>query len=238
MYRCLQCGSRFSVHTPVCSHCFTSHALALEADRPRAQIDGEVELTSARELARSTWQDAGVPAYTFGLRRGALVVAVGRSGAGKSTLVVRAIDSMRAPSLLVSLEEPGGPSLAMRLARVGAKRDDLLVCSRGSVDQIASIIRDRKIAAVAIDSVQRSMFEPRDLRHLLLTLPSLVVLFATSQITKTGDIRGTEELRHEADVVLEVDAMRWTVSKSRYETIGGSGDVLPPTPEEVQHVDQ
>ncbi len=221
------------MHTPLCSHCFTSHALALEADRPRAAIDGEVELTSARDLARLTWQGVEIPAYSFGVRRGALVVVVGPPNAGKSTWAVRALDSMRGEALLVSVEEPGGPSLALRLARVGAKRDDLLVCSRGSVDQIASIIRERKVVAVAIDSVQRAMFEARDLRHLLLTLPSLAVLFATSQVTKTGDIRGSEELRHEADVVLEVEAMRWTVSKSRYEQIGGSGEVLPR--EETDH---
>ena len=215
------------MHTPLCSHCFTSHALALEADRPRAVLDGEMELTDAKTLARAVWQDVAVPAYSFGVRRGALVVVVGPPNAGKSTTAVRALDSMRAPVLLVSVEEPGGPSLALRLARTGVKRDDFLVCSRGSVDQIASIIRERKVVAVAIDSVQRAMFEPRDLRHLLLTLPSLAVLFATSQVTKTGDIRGSEELRHEADVVLEIEAMRWTVSKSRYEQIGGSGDVLP-----------
>ena len=59
------------MHTPLCSHCFTSHALALEADRPRAVLDGEMELTDAKTLARAVWQDVAVPAYSFGVRRGA-----------------------------------------------------------------------------------------------------------------------------------------------------------------------
>jgi hypothetical protein len=232
MYRCIACGARFPVHSPLCSYCFASHSLILAPERARAAIDGEVELTDARTLARAVWQDVEMPSYSFAVKRGALIVAVGPSGAGKSTLVARALDSMRTPVLLVSVEEPGGPSLALRLARVGVKRDDFFVCSRGSIDQVASIVRDNKVAAVGVDSVQRAMFEPRDLRHLLLTLPPLVVLFATSQVNKQGDIRGTEELRHEADVVLEVDEMRWTVSKSRYEEPGASGDVLSPRNEE------
>jgi hypothetical protein len=235
MYRCLACGARFPLHQPLCAYCFTSHSLALEADRPRSALDGEVELTDARTLARAVWQDVHVPAYSFVVKRGAFVVAVGPSGAGKSTFVARALDSMRAPALLVSVEEPGGPSLALRLARLGIKRDDLLVCSRGSVDQIAGIVRDRKVGALAIDSIQRALFEPRDLRHLLLTLPSLVVLFATSQINKAGDMRGAEELRHEADVVLSVEGMRWQVTKSRYELPGANGDVLAAHAEKEDH---
>jgi hypothetical protein len=219
----------------VCSNCFTSHSLALEPDRAPAALDGEVELTDAKALARAVWQHVEVPAYSFAIKRGAFVVAVGPSSAGKSTLVARALDSMRVPALLVSVEEPGGPSLALRLARLGVKRDSLFICSRGSVDQIAAIVREHKIAALAVDSVQRAVFEPRDLRHMLLTLPSLVVLFATSQINKAGDMRGSEELRHEADVVLTVESMVWTVTKSRYEPPGANGDVLNQRTEETDH---
>jgi hypothetical protein len=41
------------------------------------------------------------------------------------------------------------------------------VCSRASVDQIAAIVRQRKVVALGVDSVQRAMFEARDLRHLV-----------------------------------------------------------------------
>ncbi len=115
---------------------------------------------------------------------------------------------MQETALLLSIEEPGGPSLAARLARLAIKREDLLVASHASVDQVATIVRERKVTALGVDSLQRSMFEPREVRHLLLTLPSLSLLLATSQINKSGDLRGSEELRHEADVVIEVEAMR------------------------------
>ncbi len=228
MFRCIACGARFATHVPVCCACFTSHALVPAGERPRAIVDSEMEITDARTLARAVWQPVEVPAYTrLELRRGALVVLVGSAGAGKSTMLAKALDSMRGVALLVSVEEPGGPSLALRLARLGVKREDLLVVSRATVDQLAALARDRKVVALGIDSVQRSTHEPRDLRHLLLAIPSLAVLLATSQVNKAGDLRGSEELRHEADIVVEVEAMRWRITKSRYQPVGLAGPVLP-----------
>jgi predicted ATP-dependent serine protease len=239
MFRCLACSAVFAAHFPLCTSCFTSHSLLAIGSRPGAALDGEIELTDARTLSRAVWQAESLPAYpSVALKRGALVVVVGRPGCGKSTMTARALDSIRGPVLLVSIEEPGGPSLAIRLARLGAKREDLHIASRATVDQLAAIIREKKVVALAIDSVQRSTFEPRELRHILLTLPSLGVLLAVSQVTKSGDIRGTEELRHEADVVLELEEMTWTVTKSRYQEPGVSGPVLrqPQPQEETAHV--
>jgi len=229
LYRCTECGSYFPTHAPLCSWCLQGHTLVLTPERRRAAHDAEIELTSARDLARAKWQAIQLPAYPgLALRKGALVVLVGPAGAGKSTMMSRGIDSTGVPSLLVSVEEPAGPSLADRLARVGAKREDLFVCSRGSVDQIAGLIKANKIQWLGVDSAQRALFEGRDLRHLLLTLPSLVGVVVTSQINRGGDIRGGEELPHEADVVVQVEDMRWRVTKSRYQPEGETGGVLPP----------
>jgi predicted ATP-dependent serine protease len=233
------CGSRFAAYAPACSYCWAAHSLALAPERARAAIDSEVELTTARDLARTQWQEAGLPAYPgLELRRGALVVVFGPAGSGKSTWAARALDSLQSPSLLVSVEEPAGPSLAERLARVGAKDDRLMVCSRATVDQIAAIVRQRRVEALCVDSVQRAMFEARDLRHLLQVLPSLALVVAVSQINRDGDVRGGEELAHEADVVIELEALRWTVRKSRYQPSGASGSVIapPPSPTEATHV--
>jgi hypothetical protein len=224
----------------MCTWCWTAHAVALVAERARAAVDAEVELTSARDLARTTWQGCEIPAYPdLSLRRGALVTVVGPSGAGKSTLVTRSLASLPDTTLLLSVEEPAGPSLAERLARAGARSDRLLVCSRATVDQVGDIIRKRKVAALGVDSVQRSLFESRELRHLLVVLPSLAVVFAVSQINRDGDVRGGEELAHESDVIVEVAELAWTVRKSRYQPAGTSGAVLArpaPLPPEEVHV--
>lgn len=227
MYRCLVCASVFGTYVPVCSYCWEAHSLALAPQRARAAVDGEVELTTARELARAHFQDVRLAAYpTLELRREALVLVLGPRGSGKSTFVLRALDSISAPTMLLSVEEPSGPSLQARMARVGAKDDQLLICSRASVDQLVEIVRKHKIAALAVDSVQRAMFEARDLRHLLNVLPSLQVVFAISQINSRGDVRGGQELAHEADVLLEVADLQWVVEKSRYQPKGVSGAVL------------
>lgn len=236
MFRCLSCSAQFDAHMPVCSYCFASHSLLPVARRPRAAIDGEMELTDARSLTRAIWEGVDIPAYSgLELRRGALVVLVGAAGSGKSTMLAKLLATLSGPAMLVSIEEPGGPSLALRLSRVGIKRSDLLIASRATADQLASVIRERKLVAAGIDSVQRSFFEPRELRHLLLTLPGLRVLFCTSQVNKQGSLRGSEELRHEADVVLELENMAWTVTKSRYQAIGATGPVLREAEEGVQY---
>jgi len=226
MYRCLHCGARFPVHAPICSRCWASHQIVLEGDRPRADVDGVPELVSARDLSRQRWTSVEVGAYpTLKLGRGALVVLVGRSGSGKSSLLAQALDTIRGPAVIVSTEEPAGPSVQDRLDRLHVRRDDLWICSRGTVDQVAEIVRQRKVTSLGIDSVQRASYEPRELRHLLLTLPTLAVLFAVSQVNRDGDVRGGEELAHECDVLIEVEALKWRIVKSRYQPNGG-GDVL------------
>jgi hypothetical protein len=52
-------------------------------------------------------------------------------------------------------------------------------------------------------------------------------------VNKAGDIRGTEELRHEADVVLELAALRWEIVKSRYQPPSAMGSVIDEGQEDV-----
>jgi predicted ATP-dependent serine protease len=236
MYRCLHCGARFPIHAPICSRCWASHQIVLEGERPRAALDDVPELVSAKDLTRQRWSTVEVGAYPgLKLGRGALVVLVGRRGSGKSSFLARALDTIHGPAALVSTEEPAGPSISDRFGRLHVRRDDLWICSRATVDQVAEIVRLRKVVSLGIDSVQRASYEPRELRHLLLTLPSLAVLFAVSQVNRDGDVRGGEELGHECDVLVEVEALKWRVVKSRYQA-DGAGDVLRADPPEGVHV--
>ena len=211
-----------------CTDCWNASCIAIEPQRAHAASDAEVEMASAREISSAQWSTVSTPAYpALRLGRGALVVVVGAAGAGKSTMACRGLDSMRGPTVLLSVEEPIGPSLSDRLARVGCKRDDFYVVSRATVDQLVSTIRQKNVVALGVDSCQRAMFEPRDLRHLLTTCPTLSVIWAISQVNRDGEARGGEALPHEADVVVEVHQMRWRISKSRYQP-EGEGVVLTP----------
>ncbi|MGH7297910.1 MAG: hypothetical protein ACRELB_23420, partial [Polyangiaceae bacterium] len=152
------------------------------------------------------------------------VLVSGPRGAGKSSFACGLLDSIKAPVLLLSVEEPPGPSLAARLLRVGVRRDDFAVVGQASVDQVVALLRQSKAAALCIDSVQRAVFSPREVRHLLNVVSSLGLVVATSQVNREGEVRGGEEYGHECDVIVQVEAMGWRLTKSRYQE-GGSGDV-------------
>lgn len=237
-YRCIACSTSFPTHTSVCTSCFENHCVVLVGSRPLAAVDHEPELTNARELAKATWKTGPLVAYPdLVVGHGALVVLVGPPGSGKSSMVSRALDGVKGTTLLLSVEEPNGPSLADRFARLAIKRDDFMIASRATVDQIASIVREHKVVALGIDSVQRSTFVARDLRHLLATLHSLTMLFAVSQVNRDGATRGGPELEHEGDVTIDVEELRWTVRKSRYQPTEPrvSGGVLATPKEEADH---
>jgi hypothetical protein len=129
---------------------------------------------------------------------------------------------------LLSLEEPPGPSLGDRLLRVGVRRDDYGVVGRASVDQVVALLRRSRAVALGIDSVQRSMFTPREVRHLLNVIPTLALVACVSQVNAEGEVRGGEEYGHEADLLLDVADMRWRVLKSRYQESGGGPVRLAP----------
>jgi len=163
---------------------------------------------------------------------GALVVLAGPPGSGKSSLAARILDGTPGTVVYVSVEEAPGASVGQRLARLGIARPDFLVVGWGSADQIAALARQRRVTALAIDSVQVASWHARELRHLLAVLPQLRLIVAVSQVNKRGEIAGTNELLHEADVCLEVESMSATLVKSRYQEVRSDEKhlvpVLPP----------
>jgi predicted ATP-dependent serine protease len=133
---------------------------------------------------------------------------------------------MAGPAVIGSYEEQPGPALASRLARCGAKRDDLHIIGRCGLDRLAEFVQEKRAVALVVDSVQVAGIRPRDLRKLMTLIPRLSVLVAVSQVNKLGEISGTNELAHESDVVVHCADMMWTLRKSRYE----------PTPTEPQMI--
>jgi predicted ATP-dependent serine protease len=223
---CLACGRRYADVRTFCGGCWAQGLIVDVGQRLPAAVDREPELTSARELARMTWQTIESRRYPeVKLGRGAFVVATGAPGNGKSSLAAGLLDGFPAPVLLLSVEEPPGPTLAGRLLRVGVRRDDFGVVGHATVDQVVDLLRQTKVAALGIDSIQPSMFTARDVRHLLAVVPTLAVIVATAQVNADGHIAGVRAVEHEADVVLDVEAMRWRLRKSRYQETGLEGDV-------------
>lgn len=235
-WRCLSCGTYWPQYWSGCPRCWDWGCVIPWGHRPTAAIDSEPVIMSARELTRMVWSEIEQPAYPqLKLGPGAFVAVYGPAGAGKSTWACRCADAVRGVALLVSAEESLSPSLAARLVRMNVKGDDFLAMPITDIDKVVEKARQRRAATMVIDSVQLATWTPSELRHLIEALP-LSLLIAVSQVNKRGEPLGENALLHEADVVVRVDSMKWSLTKSRYQPLSDiGGDVLTtPSKEDVE----
>lgn len=214
-------------HYPSCAACMSQGAIRAVARRHRAAIDLIPAASTARDLSRMSWKmvdNTGYPELVLGA--GALVEVVGLPGQGKSTFATRLADGVKGSVLYVAAEEGLSPSFSARLLRANVRRQDFHVLSRASVDAAAAFIRDNGIVAAVVDSVSAASWTAAELRHLLSISPSLDLLVAVLQVTKDGQPAGSMQLQHECDVIVRVDSMKWSLTKSRYQDLGVTGAVL------------
>ena len=229
VWRCFECGDSYDDRPAFCAGCGQTGSTYQLGRRARAEIDSALEIATAADLVRQANQVeqlAGCPGVMVGGQ--ALVVLAGPPGSGKSSLATRILDGTPGPVMYVSVEEAPGPSLGQRLARLGVRRPDFYVIGWGDADQVAAVLRQRRCVAVAIDSVQVAHWHARELRHLLAVLPSLRLIVAVSQVNKRGEIAGTNELLHEADVALEIEDLQARLVKSRFQGVTTDGTVVLP----------
>lgn len=219
-WTCLDCAAEYPVRVGWCTGCGARGRVIMLGRRPRAELDAAVEVADAASLARLAGEPKPLAAYpTILVGHGALAVVVGESGGGKSTASALILDAVRGPVLYVSAEEGLGPTLAQRLTRLGVTRRDFHLLGRATVDQTAEYLRKTRAVALVIDSVQAAQWEPRDLRHLLAVHPRVELLLAVCQVNAKGRPEGRHSLIHEADLVLAVEQLHITVTKSRYQEI-------------------
>jgi hypothetical protein len=230
-FTCIDCGASYPARVAWCAGCGSMGRVLLLGQRPRAELDAAVEVADAASLARLAGEPRPLVAYPQVLAgHGALAVVVGESGGGKSTASARILDCVRGPVLYVSAEEGLGPTLAQRLARLSVTRRDFHLLGRATVDQTAEYLRKTRAVALVIDSVQAAQWEPRDLRHLLAVHPRVELLLAVCQVNAKGRPEGRHSLIHEADLVLSVEQLAITVTKSRYQEVSNGPSDVPVLP--------
>lgn len=178
-------------------------------------------------------ETSAFPSLKLGKR--SMVVVYGDAGAGKSSMGCRLANGVHGAVLYVAAEEGIGPALNARFERCKIRRDDFCVVTKATVTKAVSYVRRLGAASLVCDSVQEASWRSDELRHVLEVCPKLEVLIAVAQVNKAGTPSGTNALVHEADVVISVAAMRWRITKSRYQPVDGvEHEVLPSrAPEEA-----
>ena len=236
LWRCVACGAFYEGHLRVCTSCWRDGQIAPCPHRQGANIDLVPATSNARSLARMGWNRLKHPGVyeSLVIGAGALLLVSGFPGAGKSSWACILLDAIVGAVLLVAAEEGLGPSLAARLGRCGIKRQDFGIIARASVDAVVEYALANEVVAIVIDSVQEASWSAKDLRHLLAVVPTLDLVIGVQQVTKDGAPAGLMALQHEADVQVTVEAMQWSLKKSRYQDlVGAGGDVLPKRDPEI-----
>ena len=222
---CASCKTRYPSQVAVCWVCLSSGLVVIEPSRSPAAAFEAFSSSSAAELVKRHWTLLTPAAYPdLRLLRGALALFWGPPGAGKSSILAKLLDTLDRPVVLVAAEERFGPAVAERLSRLGIKRDSFHVVGQGSVDEIAGFCRKVKADALGVDSVSAAGLTGAELRSLA-AAAGVGLLAGTLQATKDGQPLGANEVLHEADLVVHVEALKWEVTKSRYQALPLTGEV-------------
>lgn len=223
LFACARCGAAYPERVSFCGHCGGFETLSLVAQRPADSLWSDVGVLSAAELLKrgcTTWASTSYPGLKTG--KNSLIAAYGAPGSGKSTFASRWLDGIQGAVLFLSIEEGLSDSLIQRLRRLEIIRDDFYVAAALSVDDVAVAVEKYTPSAIVVDSLSVSTLSVSDLKRLT-HFAEVPVLF-TLHVTKEGDPAGPMRIVHEADVVVRVDSLCWTVEKSRY-TWAVSGEV-------------
>lgn len=222
MYFCWKCGSRYPAYQNWCPVCMDGGTVIIEPIRPPAAMRTQLQAANARELVGRKWSMVESAAYpNLSMSKGALVAIWGQPGGGKSTFATRYVDRLAGAVVYFSAEEKLGPTLAARLERCGVTRADFHAIGQASIDELCQFSIDTKAVALVIDSIAMTNIRPEDLRRLLEAAHVNALLYVM-HATKANEAAGSNAYLHEADVVVSVAGMKWTVTKSRYQPTNGS----------------
>jgi predicted ATP-dependent serine protease len=236
-WSCARCDAAATDARPLCCPSCGSFSSFRPSTR-RAVSDALGAAVAAREstaaeLLDGNWPLARCPVTGLLLGTPAVVFLHGPPGGGKSTLACQVLLQRRGV-LLASLEEQAGPSLCRRVGLAGGSgRRDVRLLYVADVGRMADAARSG--AALLIDSISVTTLTADDVRSFASMGSPLVI--GVLQETKAGGPRGPLSFSHAADIVLAVEAGRWTCTKSRFGAAGATGEVAhygepwsPPSP--------
>lgn len=154
---------------------------------------------------------------------GGVVLVGGDPGVGKSTLLMQSlagISKTGIATLYVSGEESAGQT-ALRAKRIGIEAQTLFVLATNELSEIEQAIKDKRPAALVVDSVQTvrseglesaagtvSQLREATARLVEISKRERIATFLVGHVTKEGQLAGPKVLEHLVDTVLSFEGER------------------------------
>lgn len=166
-------------------------------------------------LFQGKWKTfIGEPSRTF------LIAIHGPSGSGKSHLAVQSglyLNIMHGTVLYVSGEEGHSETMRRKLSKYAgsAKMDGYDFADISTKEELFKIVSPNKYNFIILDSINNMRINADDLRDIV-THYSCSAIIVICQNTKKGEIRGSYEVVHDADVKIRVENGIAYTDKNRF----------------------
>lgn len=228
---CRSCGAESAKWLGKCPSCgewntFVEEIVTKSSEKSRTRISGttprpisEIEGSSENRLALPDPELNRV--LGGGMVEGSMVLLGGEPGIGKSTLLLQVALNLQSKTVLYITGEESGQQIRMRGERVGMDKNNCLISTETSVQQIVQQVESVKPDLLIIDSVQTMFTEKIDgapgtisqIREstaeiLAVSKTTGIPVFVVGHITKEGSIAGPKLLEHMVDVVLQFEGDR------------------------------
>lgn len=152
----------------------------------------------------------------------------GKAGEGKSTFAIQFalyLASKFDRVLYVSGEEGFSMTMSDKFKRLGASNDNLIVANLKSYDEIKNELKSNKYYFIFIDSIDTLHIGPVEMNDLRNDNKDTAFI-TISQSTKDGKMRGSNEIVHDCDVVIQVEDGKATTTKNRFLEKGKVFDIF------------
>ncbi len=145
----------------------------------------------------------------------------GLPGNGKSTFSIQFAKYLAdnfGKVIYIAAEERFSKTTKDKLVDQGAVSDNIHIADYKNADEIMGLMPKNMFDFIFIDSLDVMRIGPNKLRALKAIHPKAAFI-TVSQSTKTGQMRGSQEIQHEADIVVKLEGGTATTQKNRFNVI-------------------
>lgn len=236
-YVCSACGDAFTAWSGKCASCGEWNSIQqlfdVQSKTKAEQAVKNGSLLTATGLSQHASETASQRYSSTihdidtvlggGVVPGSVTLLAGQPGIGKSTLLLQLAYGLAAQANLLYVSgEESVSQISLRGKRLSADKQEILVATSNSANDIAATIASGNYAIVIVDSVQTIATEdvtgvPGSVSQVtnsaqLITLAakqSNTAVILVGHVTKDGTIAGPKVLEHLVDVVLQLEGDRY-----------------------------